>query len=189
MEWVFRKIRKKERDSERILFEMFYQRVYDTAYFLVQDCELAQDVVQETFFKAFKHIHKLDHGEKLGAWLATIATNTALDLLRKIKRWNDIPTEDVYIDEELTKAESQSSVEKIVEQKFLKNLLQQEISKLKPHYKQVLILKYEYELKDEEIAEALKINVNTVKSRIHRAKLKLKTTLENRPDIKEGGIF
>ncbi|KXG43750.1 RNA polymerase sigma factor [Tepidibacillus decaturensis] len=70
---------------ERVIFEMFYHRVYNTAYFIIQDRHLAQDVVQETFFKAFQNMHKVEDGHKLGAWLGTIATRTAIDFLRKVK--------------------------------------------------------------------------------------------------------
>jgi RNA polymerase sigma factor (sigma-70 family) len=181
--------RKNSKEFERVIFEMFYQRIYNTAYFIIQDQFIAQDVAQETFLKAFQHIHKVENGEKMGAWLGTIATRTALDFLRKIKRRNDIPTEDVYMDEEVSKGQMvSSSVEKIVEDKFLKHLIKQNIEGLKIEYRNVLVLKYEYDLKDEEIAEALDVSISAVKSRLHRARLKLKTMLRNQPGIRNGDI-
>lgn len=180
----------KEQPSERVIFEMFYKRVYDTAYFITQDPNLAQDVVQETFFKAFRKMNTLEDGAKLGAWLGAIATTTSLDFLRKVKRWNDIAVEDVYIDEIVSKNQSVSSVENVVEQKFMKQWLRDHISKLTPpEYRQVIVLKYEYDLKDEEIARELKVNVGTVKSRLHRAKIKLRSILEQQQDEKDGGIL
>ncbi|QYR24081.1 RNA polymerase sigma factor [Paenibacillus sp. sptzw28] len=167
---------------------MFYHRIYSTAYFITQDRDLAQDIVQETFIKAFKHMHTLEDGKKIGAWLSSIASRLALDYLRKIKRWNDVATEDLIIDEEINKKQNQtSSIETIMEERFLKTVLRQEINALGPDYRQVIILKYEYDMKDEEIAKALEISVGTVKSRLHRAKQKLKDSLEKQPDIWEGG--
>jgi len=172
---LVQKLLKKDRESERIIFEMFYQRVYYTAYYIVQDRELAQDIVQETFLKAFQNMHTVKDGEKLGAWLAAIASRTAIDYVRKIKKWNDVVTEDHIIDEQLSKSDDHySTVETIVEKKFLKNILLREIDELKPEHKQVLILAYLHDMKYEEIAEALDIKVTMVKTRIHRAKLKLR---------------
>lgn len=183
---LLQKFTKKDRESERLIFEMFYQRVYYTAYYIIQDRDLAQDVVQETFMKAFKHMHTVHDGEKLGAWLAAIASRTAIDYLRKIKRWNDIATEDIMIDEQLSKNHSYvSDVETVVEEKFLRTLFLQELDELKPEFTQVLILRYLHDMKYEEIAEALDIPEATVKTRIHRAKIKLKALLEKQPDMKE----
>jgi len=183
---LVQKLLKKDRESERIIFEMFYQRVYYTAYYIVQDRELAQDIVQETFLKAFQNMHTVKDGEKLGAWLAAIASRTAIDYVRKIKKWNDVVTEDPIIDEQLSKSDDPySTVENIVEKKFLKNILLREIDELKPEHKQVLILAYLHDMKYEEIAEALDIKVTMVKTRIHRAKLKLREALETQPDMRE----
>lgn len=180
---------KSQAEFERVIFDMFYHRIYNTAYFIIQDRHLAQDVVQETFIKAFRHIDQVQDGKKIGAWLATIATRTAIDFLRKIKRQNDTPTEDVYIDEEVSKDQMKSSsVEKIAEDRFLKSLIKQNITKLKPEYKDVLVLKYEYSLKDEEIAETLELGISAVKSRLHRARLKLRTVLDEQPEVRNGGM-
>ncbi|MFT9488203.1 MAG: RNA polymerase sigma factor [Tepidibacillus sp.] len=169
---------------ERVIFEMFYHRVYNTAYFIIQDRHLAQDVVQETFFKAFQNMHKVEDGHKLGAWLGTIATRTAIDFLRKVKKRNDFVAENVMIDETINHAK-ESSVEQVIEEQFLKNLIQQNIAGLKAEYKQVIVLKYEYDLHDKEIAQVLEISVSAVKSRLHRARLTLKKLLENNPDVRD----
>ncbi|MCH1627051.1 RNA polymerase sigma factor [Ferdinandcohnia quinoae] len=185
---LFQKLFKKDQQAERILFEMFYNRVYRTAYMITNDHYLAEDVVQETFEKAFKALHKLKEPEKAGAWLGTIASTTAIDMIRKKKRRNDIATEDVYIDKEMQKIESDSIVEAAIEEQFYKEIVRSNISKLKPEYKQVIILKYIYDMKDEEIANQLELKVGTVKSRIYRAKLMLKDSIGSSIDVKEGGL-
>ncbi|MBP1932010.1 RNA polymerase sigma factor [Ammoniphilus resinae] len=177
----------KDEQFQRILFEMFYQRIYRIAYFITHDQDLAQDVVQETFIKAFKNLYHLEDGNKMAAWLGTIATRTAIDFLRKEKRWNDFTTEDVYIDNQV-KNQTISSVERKVENRFIRELLRGEIMILKPEFKQVIILRYEYEMTYEEMASALEITVGTVKARLHRAKLKLKSSLKQHPAIQDGDI-
>ncbi|MGO4888034.1 RNA polymerase sigma factor, partial [Anaerobacillus sp. MEB173] len=170
----------------KLIFEMFYQKVYQRAFFMTRNPHLSQDITQETFIKAFKNLHKVEDGKKIESWLITITIRTTIDFLRKEKRWNDFTAGDVYIDETVMK---DSIVELQVEQRFMKSLLQSSISILKPEYKDVLLLKYDCGLKDKEIALALEVNVGTVKSRIHRSKLKLKAIMESYlEDGKEGSL-
>lgn len=184
-----KKDRKKDIDYEKIIFEMHYERVYHAAYFVLQDKYLAQDVTQETFLKAFQKMDTLEDGSKLGAWLATIATRTAIDFLRKIKRRNDIVIEDVYIDEEHFDKEM-TSIEDKIEIHFLEKVIQKNIQVLEPPgYREVLILKYEYELQDREIADALGISVAAVKGRLHRARKKLKEVLGDQLDERSGDVL
>ncbi len=173
-------------DNEKAFFEMYYQKVYQTAYFIVKDQYLAQDITQETFLKAFQSMDTLQDQKKMGAWLATIATRTAIDFIRMQKNRNDIPTEDVYIDVEIARKQISSSVEEVVEKNILKNAIRKNIAELKPpEYREVLLLKYEYELRDEEIAKHLGVSVGAVKSRLHRARKRLKTVLSNQKEIRK----
>lgn len=177
------KSRKKKADPpeeyqmERVIFEMFYRRVYDTAYFILQDSYLAQDVVQETFLKAFQNIDKVQDGTKLGSWLGTIAARTAVDVLRKERKYR-FAAENLMVNETTTAYNQSNNVEKIIENRFVKNLVRQQIAGLKPEYRQVIILKYLYELQDQEIADALDLSLSAVKSRLHRARLALRRILE-----------
>ena len=176
-------------DYEKIMFEMHYKRVYHAAYFILQDKHFAQDVTQETFLKAFQRMDTLEDGNKLGAWLATIATRTAIDFLRKLKRRNEIAKEYVYKDEEHFNPE-EVSIEDKIELQFLEKIIQNNIRVLEPPgYKEVLILKYAYDLKDDEIAEALGISVNAAKSRLHRARKKLKLLMGDELDERSGDVL
>ncbi|WP_261796017.1 RNA polymerase sigma factor [Numidum massiliense] len=163
---------------QRILFEMFYQRVYKTAYYIVKDEHLAQDVLQDTFIKAFRHIEQCPDGERAGAWLATIASRTAIDYIRKQKRRNALPFDNVLIENNAFQREVASSVEQTVEDAFAIEEILREIDSLDADSRVVLILKYLHELKDQEIAEALDVKLGTVKSRIFRAKQKLSAILQ-----------
>ncbi|MGG7621540.1 RNA polymerase sigma factor [Bacillus coreaensis] len=169
----------KDEVSEKIVFEMYYQRVYNTVYYYLHDRELTQDVVQETFLKAFMKLHTIDDFEKFGAWLVTIASCTAVDFLRKINRWNDIASEDIVIDEQYRKSTCNvSEVETIVEENHLRGLLLQKIDELSSEHKTVLTLKYLHDFRYEEIGESLKIKPGTVKTRIYRAKQRMRELLE-----------
>ena len=184
---IFQKNRPQDREAERIIFEQYYKRVYYAAYYIIKDQDLAEDIVQETFMKAFKNLHTVLDVEKMGAWLSIIATRTAIDHLRRLSKWNDFTTSDVYIDTESDTLQSDyvSTVETGLEKAYVKELLLGEIDKLKPDHKEVLILFYHYDLSYEEIADQLDVKLSTVKTRMFRAKKKLKESIEQQPELME----
>lgn len=180
---------KKKRYTEtdyQMIYKMFHQKVYRTAYFVVKDAHLAHDVLQETFLKAFKKLDTLSDLENLGAWLGVIATRTAIDTIRKNNNWNGIPTEDVLLMSKLSVQEITTTVEDVVEHHMLEKELLSKIQELKPEHREILVLKYYYDLTDQEIASSLEINIGTVKSRHHRAKEKLQAKITNDPSLREG---
>lgn len=140
---------------------------------------LAHDVLQETFLKAFKKLDTLSDLDNIGPWLGVIATRTAIDLIRKNNNWNGIPTEDVLLLGKLSLQEKAPSVEDEVENQMVKAELLSKIQELKQEYREILVLKYYYDLTDQEIASSLEINIGTVKSRHHRAKQKLQALITN----------
>jgi len=174
----------KNHEKERIIFELFYEKIYKTAYFMTKDPHMSQDIAQESFIKAFKKIDTIKEPSKISAWLGTIATNTSLDYLRKRNRFNDIAVEEEHIDYITENNSRVSSVERLVELKYLKKTIQENMSLLRPEYKQILILKFEYGLKEKDISRLLGISEGTVKSRYHRAKQQLRVKLEEIVDFK-----
>src|SRR5690606_29750950 len=120
------------------IFEQYYKRVSYAAYRVIKDQDLAEDITQETFMKAFKNLHTVQDVEKMGAWLSIIATRTAIDHLRRLNRWNDFTTSDVYIDTgaDVTRLDHISTVETGLEKTYVKELLLEEIDKLKPDHKE-----------------------------------------------------
>lgn len=178
-------------DYEKYIFETHYQEVYKAVYFIIQDQYLAEDLTQEAFIKAFQNLHKLKNDTKIKAWLVTIATRTAIDHIRKIKKRNDYLTDDVYIlDRSSNENHSGSPIEGKVERRMLKQLIKRCISVLKPPaYKEVLLLKFEYDLKEEEIAVLLNISQSAVKSRLHRAKKKLRKEMQKHDEFRDGDHF
>jgi len=151
-----------------LLLLKYHDRVYRRAYGMVKDPHLAQDVAQETFLKAYRHLDSVHDERKAGAWLCKIATNAAIDLLRKHKSWNGIPVEDDRLQRMCGAAES--SPEEELLSKFRREALLAAVHRLRPDYRNVVLLKIGYGYKDAEIARRLNVSVGTVKSRFHRAK-------------------
>ncbi|MFB1050245.1 RNA polymerase sigma factor [Paraliobacillus sp. JSM ZJ581] len=178
---MFKRFKKKTELSEqefRLIYELFYDRVFRDAFFVIKDQHLAQDIVQDTFVKAFKYMDRLENKEKMGAWLSTIATRTAIDLIRKQNARNGIPTEDVVLEHVKSKQEVSASLDATIEKKLRQEFITEKIAMLKPEYREVLMLKYIHELKDKEISEFTDLKEGTIKSRIHRAKKELRMQIE-----------
>ena len=169
---------KNKNDLFSFIYERFYDRVYKAVYFMTRDSYVTEDIVQETFIKAFKKISTIEDEKKVGPWLSTIATRTAIDFIRKEKRKNEIPIEDDVLMNKVFNTELKT-VEQEVEMIFFKEDLSRNLNHLKPEYRQVLELKYKHELKEEEIISQLQLNKATVKSRLYRARKKLKTVIAN----------
>ena len=130
----------------------------------------AEDVTIEAFFKAFDKINSFNSEFKFKTWLITIAKNTHSDSLRKqkISFSNQTSQEDeerVYWIQD----EAPSPEDKLITEQNLAELLK-DIKKLKPHYQQVINLRYFQELSYLEISKEIEAPVNNVKIKLLRAK-------------------
>ncbi|MDK2855982.1 MAG: polymerase sigma-70 factor, subfamily [Bacillota bacterium] len=169
----------------RVLFELFYEDAYRSAFMITRNHHQAEDVTQEAFLKAFTHLETLAQPRKFGAWLKSIVVRTAIDLLRREKRlvFSDeleeepgderpYPATFPLPEEELERSELRAEVRRV-------------IAALPPKQQLVVVLKFYHGLKDAEIAALLQVSVGTVKSSTHRALLTLGKRLEpyvkNRP--------
>jgi len=156
------------------LIEQYGQEVYKIAYFYMKETQLAEDVFQEVFYKVIKNYHKFNHQSSEKTWLIRITINTCKDMLRTswIKR---VTTFGVWQDSE-HEYEKPYDIEKKETNKELYELIQQ----LPQKYKEILLLFYYKDLTYEEISEILQIPEGTVRSRLSRAREKLKKMMNER---------
>ncbi|MCF6137680.1 RNA polymerase sigma factor [Pseudalkalibacillus berkeleyi] len=157
------------------LYEAFAEKVFKVAIKITKDAYLAEDIVQETFIKALSKIDSILDIEKMGAWLSTIASRTAIDLIRKEKRIGMILVDDLLFSDN---SKGQNNVETEVEKIWLKEEIVQEILQLKPALKTVFLLKYKDGMKEESIAQHLKLPIGTVKSRLYRARQQIRNEVK-----------
>lgn len=156
------------------LIEQYGQEVYKIAYFYMKETQLAEDVFQEVFYKVIKNYHKFNHQSSEKTWLIRITINTCKDMLRTswIKR---VTTFGVLQDSE-NEYEKPYDIEKKETNKELYELIQQ----LPQKYKEIVLLFYYKDLTYEEISEILQIPEGTVRSRLSRAREKLKKMMNER---------
>lgn len=168
------------------LYSEHFPRVYRTAFFVTGDHQMAEDVAQEAFFKAFTNLHKLQERKKFGSWINVIASNYAVDLIRKNKKVFFTDNMETYSgeahedkpDENWEKEESMQEV-------------RDALSRLEPEEREILVLKYFNEMSIKDMAKMLNTPSGTVKSRLFRARDKVRILLQpmagqKRPLNKEG---
>ncbi|MCX8009698.1 MAG: sigma-70 family RNA polymerase sigma factor [Ignavibacteria bacterium] len=146
--------------------------------------DIAEDVLQETFFRLYKNKNYYTTVAKFSTWIYTIAANLAKTELRRKNRrvFFSIQGTDVQADEEVeefeltdTNPQPDVQVDGIIKSKIIQDALM----KVKPIYRELVILRDIQELSYEEIAEITKLNIGTVKSRINRGRAKLQELLKD----------
>ena len=158
----------------------YERKIFRLAQNITQNREDAEDVMQEAFLKAFEHLPEFQGNSRFYTWLVRIAVNQALMKLRK-RRPNQ-----VSLDEEIDTGEEKvfrdvedwgPSPTRRYEQAELGQILTKVIGELDPAFRVVFQLRDIEELSTEETAETLGLSVPAVKSRLLRARLKLRTKL------------
>ncbi|HVU06688.1 MAG TPA: RNA polymerase sigma factor [Candidatus Paceibacterota bacterium] len=142
---------------------------------LVGSKDDAEDLIQDTFVKIFKHIKAIDPSKNIKSWIYTIATNTAYDFLRKKKRQATTELDEEYE----TKPDSASYYSVSTEDNIETKDVAAAIDRLNLLYRGPIILYYKDGFSYEEIADMLSIPINTLKTRLSRAKKQLATLLVN----------
>jgi RNA polymerase sigma-70 factor (ECF subfamily) len=168
-------------DAFSELVRHYDRRVFRMAKQITQNDDDAEDVLQETFLKAYTHLDDFQGNSKFYTWVVRIAVNEALMKLRKRRSDRTVP-----LDEPIDTGEDEmvreiavwdENPEDTYSRDELAELLDQAIQSLKPTYRTVFILRDIEEMSIEETAEALGLSISAVKSRLLRARLQLREKL------------
>jgi len=163
------------------LVNRYESKIYRLTLNITQNREDAEDAMQEAFLKAFEHLDEFEGNSRFYTWLVRIAVNQALMKLRK-RRPNVVSLdEQVDTGEDLVQRDVQDwgpSPEDRYKQTELNSILSSAVAELDPAFRIVFQLRDIEELSTEETAEALDLSVPAVKSRLLRARLKLRQKLD-----------
>lgn len=173
----------REGDAEAYgqLVRRYQNKIFRLAQHITQNREDAEDVLQETFLKAYEHLDQFQGNSKFYTWIVRIAVNQALMKLRRRK--ND---KSVSLDEQIDTGEDtivreiaawDEDPEQQLSREELGAVLDSAIQSLDAPYRSVFVLRDIEELSTEETAEALGLSVPAVKSRLLRARLQLREKL------------
>ena len=155
-------------------------RLYNFVFRFVSDRETAEDIVQETFLRAFRKRKEYRAIANFSTWLFTIAGNLAKSELRRRKRWrlfsihrDDDSETGIELPDETYRPD------KVAESSLADDHIHDAIAALPDNYRQVILLRDVEGMAYQEIAEIVDCPVGTVKSRVNRARLKLQQKLKN----------
>jgi RNA polymerase sigma-70 factor, ECF subfamily len=139
-----------------------HRRVLNFLYQMTRQKQDAEDLTQQTFVKAFRHIHRIDCDRPIINWLLTIARRTALNHFRSVRKWEFVPAE-------LSSAEP-SPARRLEQHDRLENLWARARRVLSQREFEVLWLRFAEELSTEETARVAGLTRIHVKVLVHRAR-------------------
>ncbi|HVX66321.1 MAG TPA: sigma-70 family RNA polymerase sigma factor [Bryobacteraceae bacterium] len=155
--------------------------IYRLARHITQNPEDAEDVLQETFLKAYEHLGDFQGNSKFYTWLVRIAVNQSLMKLRKRKSDASVSLDDPYDtgEEHLTReiAVWDPNPEQTYSREEIRSILEKAVETLPPTFRAVFALRDIEELSTEETATLLNLSIPAVKSRLLRARLRLREKL------------
>lgn len=152
-----------------VLFGKYRASIGTFLYQLIRDREVAADLMQETFFKAWKNLRRFDRRKSFRTWLFAIARNTAFDFFKKKKELPFAAFGDDDDDAFLDIADEAILPLAILERKDIALELEEKLSGIPSGYRSVLLLHFREDFSLMEIAEMSGESYNTTKSRYLRA--------------------
>jgi len=175
--------KKGDLDSFNRLVLAYQDMVYNQAYRLMGEHASAEDATQETFISAYKKLWTY-RGGSFRAWLLRIVTNNCYDELRRRKRKPTTPLEPFNRDEEEIESptwleDPSETPEKAAERSDMRNALHKCLGELPPEFRAVVILVDIQGLDYAEAAQAIGKPLGTVKSRLARARVRMRNCLQS----------
>jgi RNA polymerase sigma factor (sigma-70 family) len=158
-----------------------FDSAYNFAYWLVQNQDDAEDLVQETYLKAFRSFASFQQGTNFRAWIFQILKNTFLSGRARTQRRETVT---LSSDEILELSASPDSFESILLERSRLDAIRCAIEHLPIIFREVLLLCDVEEASYREIAQILSIPIGTVMSRLARARKSVRETLRRRPSAK-----
>jgi len=163
------------------LVRRYEGKIFRLAMHITQNREDAEDVLQETFLKAYEHLNQFQGNSKFYTWIVRIAVNQALMKLRKRKTDKTVSIDETIDTGEDTVAREIAAWDEDPEQRYsreeMNKILSTAVDSLAPPYRAVFVLRDVEDLSTEETAEALNLSIPAVKSRLLRARLQLRDKL------------
>ena len=161
-----KRVKKGDDNAFSELVDSYQSAVYNLCYRMIGNPQEAEDAAQETFWRAYKNLDRYDTRRSFATWLLSIAAHYCIDQQRRRK----LPTIDLDDILEYGPIDTLPNPEHAVIQSEYIDLVQGQLAHLNPKDRAVLVLRYWYEMSEEEICNTLNISKSAVKSRLHRAR-------------------
>jgi len=169
IEWLAQ-ARKGDDQAFACLVEIYQKPVFNLCYRMLGTSGEAEEAAQESFIRAYQGLAKYDNQRPVKTWLLSIAAHYCIDQLRRRKMVTfSLDADDTYFEAPDPSPDPEAVLYANEEQRMLHAL----IKTLGPQDRATIIMRYWYDLSDEEIGQALSLSVSAVKSRLHRSRREL----------------
>jgi RNA polymerase sigma-70 factor (ECF subfamily) len=189
-EEVVRRVRAGESALFEILMRRYNPRLFRAARAILRDEAEAEDVMQQAYVNAYLHLEQFEERASFGTWLTRIAVHEALARLRRRARARETVAMSETRGREASVLRSKApDPEQSAVTGELRLLLESAIDALPRRYRAVFVLREVEGLSTSETAESLGVREETVKTRLHRARLMLRETLYERAGLAAASAF
>jgi RNA polymerase sigma-70 factor (ECF subfamily) len=165
------KVQQGDREAFGVLVTRYEEKLLRYGRKFLSRSEDIEDIVQDIFLSCYQNMQSFDASQKFSPWIYRIAHNAFVNGLRKHKR---NPLVFVDFDSFVAHPAYEDPLPREREQAEVKQMIEKSLERLKPHYREVLVLYYLEELSYKEISDIVQVPVGTVGIRIKRAKEALK---------------
>jgi len=166
----------------RELMDRYSRRMVNYIFRIIGDRDRAEDLLQDTFIRVYRNIHRFDQSRKFSTWLYTIATNLAKNELRNAGRSPLMYFQNFFFRKDepqmFEAADKAGRPDDELYQKQLGEIVSKAVDKMPNRHRLVFTLRETQGKSYEEIAEILGCNIGTVKSRLNRARAKFAQIIE-----------
>ncbi|HAA09043.1 MAG: RNA polymerase sigma factor [Syntrophomonadaceae bacterium] len=163
------------------LVNRYKNSIFHIVYRMVGQYQEAEDITQEVFILVYDKLYQFDRTKRFRPWIHRIAVNTAISNLRKKKKVVQLSFDEsfgqTYQD---YPSVMEGDPEAIFERKEIMEDIRASIMELPESYRTVLVLRYQMDMKNAEIAETLGVSKENIEVRIHRARKALRRVLLKR---------
>ena len=173
-----------------IIIRRYNQLLYRVARGILRDESEAEDVMQETYVRAYEHLAQFAGRSQFRTWLTRIAVNEALARSERGRRFISHSQSPESTGDPMEQfATSNPTPEQQAVDSEMRNLVEQAIARLPESYRSVLMLRDVEEISTEEVARILNLSESTVKVRLHRARRTLRRTIYQKAGKQLLGVF
>ena len=169
-------------EAFRVLVERYSRKVFRLAYRMTQNEQDAEDVVQETFLRAYRRLKQFESRSSFGTWIFRIAANAAMDLTRKRGRHEQAaqPMQETEegVDPLASTPATDPTPDRILLSGELKYKVESVLASFSPQVRTAFVLRHYEGMSIEEISEVLGLKVSATKNSIFRAVQRLRKELE-----------
>lgn len=167
-----------------VIVNRYKDRLFNFVLRFVKDQQTAEDIVQETFLRAYRNRHSFQAVAKFSTWIYTIAGNLAKSELRRRKRWRflSIGTQNEETGMTFELPDTGAPPDSRTETALAESRIQEALTQLPERYREAVVLRDIEGLDYDEISQIIGCPLGTVKSRINRGRLRLQEELGDLAD-------